>query len=419
MNIFLLSWFLALSGAAAQWHENLPSALEAAKASGSPILADFQAPWCYSCYYMEEKVLSKEAFAAAAKGLVLLKLDVDQPGGRALKEKYAVNFLPSYLLLDSKGKALGRIMGEQTEGDFLARLAALRAGASDKADQALESMRAAMGAGEYDRALREAAALPEERRKALELRPEWRILGQRAALMAAVKGHRPGGHEPLRRLLELDRSCDLAYDAAYAEDLVETLAPASRQSVLRAEQQVLERLVDEKVLIDGPARCADLRTSIEALADVYAKLDMKDKRLSLIARALAFLEKSAKTGEDRNRDDNYRYFLEQAGDDARLRAFYGELTAAYPADYVYPYRYAKYLAGKKEFEPALAWAEKADRLSYGANRLVVTGVRAKALVALGRTEEAEKLLKRDIRTAARAFSKDVKPLEALLRDLSK
>lgn len=235
--------------------------------------------------------------------------------------------------------------------------------------------------------------------------------------MAAVKGRRPGGHEPLRHLLELDRSCDLAYDAAYAEELVEALAPASRQAVLRAEQQALERLVDEKVLIDGPARCADLRTSIEALADVYAKLDMKDKRLSLIARALAFLEKSAKTGEDRNRDDNYRYFLEQAGDDARLRAFYGELTTAYPADYVYPYRYAKYLAGKKEFEPALAWAEKADRLSYGANRLAVTGVRAKALVALGRAEEAKKLLKRDIRTAARAFSKDVKPLEALLRDL--
>lgn len=419
MKAALLSLLLcAPAFAESAWLTAYDSALAAAKASNSPILADFQAPWCYSCYYMEEKVLSQPAFAEASKGLVLLKLDVDQPEGRALKERLGVTFLPSYLLLDAKGKALGRIVGEQTEADFLARLSALRTGAgTDKADVALAEMRAAVAAGRYEPALKEARALPALRLKILEQNVEWRILNLRASLMAAVGDKRPGGHEPLGRLLELDRSCAVAYDVGYAEEMVESLYPESRQALLRAEQQALERLIEERVFGEGTVRCADLRSPIEALTSVYEKLDEKPKRAALLARTLVFLEKAGKPGQDRNRDDNYRFFLEAAGQDARLRAFYEELAAAYPSDYVYSYRYAKYLLEKEEFGPALTWAEKADKLAYGANRLSVTRVRAKAMASLGRAQEAKKLLKRDIRAAPSAFWKDVKSLEAALADL--
>lgn len=421
MTRILLHWFLCAAAAASaqpQWHSTLPEALSAAQSSGTFVLADFQAPWCYSCYYMEEKVLSKPAFAQAAQGLVLLKLDVDQPQGRSLKESFGVTFLPSYLLLDAKGKPLGRIVGEQTEADFLARLSVLRHGAgSDKADLALADLRASVAAGQYESALKEARSLPTLRLKTLELNAEWRILTLRASLMAAVRAKRPGGHEPLLQLLELDRSCDVAYDVGYAEEMVETLYPESRQSLLRAEQAALERLLEDRVFVEGPARCADMRSSIEALLSVYGRLDEKPKRAALLARALAFLEKAGKPGEDRNRDDNYRFFLEADGQDVRLRAFYEELVAAYPSDYVYAFRYAKYLAEKEAFGPALTWAEKADKLAYGANRLSVTKVRAKALASLGRVEDAKKLLKRDIRVAPAAFSKEVKSLEALLEEL--
>lgn len=421
MKIFFLSCLLAfpVSASAAQWRESLSAALEEAKASGNLILVDFQAPWCYSCYYMEQKVLSKEAFAAAAKGLVLLKIDVDQPEGRQLKQRYAVNFLPSYLLLNAEGQALGRIVGEQTETDFLARLSSLRAGASSQAEKDVEEMRAAMGAGQYDEALSRSAALPEERLKDLEGRPEWKILRLRAAFMAALRGNRPGAEKSLVELLGLDSSCDAAYDVAYAEDLVEKLPSDSRKAVLQAEQKALEPIVAGKVLTQAAARCADLRTPVEGLAAVYDRLGLKSQRSDLLAKTLTFLEKGAETGQDRNRDDNYRYFLELAGEDARLRTFYEQLAAAYPADYVYPYRYAKYLLGKKEFTPALAWVEKADRLAYGANRLAVTGVRARILAGLGRAEEAKKLLKRDIRTSPLAFANEVKGLQVLLSELSK
>lgn len=419
MKALILSCVLASAATAAPWHESLPAALEAAKVAGQPILVDFHAPWCYSCYYMEQKVLSKESFAAAAKGLILLRIDVDQPEGRQLKERYAVNFLPSYLLLDAEGRALGRIVGEQREADFLARLTAMRAGASSQAEKDLEEMKATMGAGQYDEALSRSAALPEERLKDLEGRPEWKILRSRAAFMSALRGNRPGAEKSLSELLELDSSCDIAYDVAYAEDLVEKLPADSRKAVLRAEQKALELLVAGKVLVEGAARCADLRTPIEGLAVVYDRSGLKDQRSGLLSKALVFLEKGAETGQDRNRDDNYRYFLEMAGEDARLRSFYEQLAAAYLTDYVYPYRYAKYLLGKKEFAPALAWAEKADRLAYGANRLSVTGVRAKILASLGRSEEARKILKRDIRTSPLAFAKDVKALETLLAELSR
>ncbi|MDD5657956.1 MAG: hypothetical protein PHF00_11965, partial [Elusimicrobia bacterium] len=100
------------------------------------------------------------------------------------------------------------------------------------------------------------------------------------------------------------------------------------------------------------------------------------------------------------------------------RSFYAELAAAYPADYVYPYRYARYLFERGEAAGALEWAEKADRLSYGANRLAVTKVRAQALAALGRGEEAAQLARRDIK-AGQAFGDEARALEALLPTLGR
>lgn len=403
--------------AAPTWDHSLPSALKTAASSKTYVLVDFEAPWCYSCYYMEQKVLSRPAFAEAARGLVLAKVDVDTPEGRKLKEKYAVSFLPSYLLLDAGGAVAGRIVGEQTEDVFLARLAELRAGpGADQLDAALLSLRQRVAAGEHELGAKEVARLRPEQRQALEHRPEWRRLNLRLAALRWAKGGRQDGYEAFRSLLTQEPQCETAYDVFNAEKAVDSLYPESRQALLRSEQAALEKLVDGKVLVDKPA-CADVRSAVEALSGVYEKLDEKQKREALLGRAVEFFEKRAKTGEDRNRDDNLRYFLEASGLDAKLRSLYEELVAAYPADYVYAYRYARYLADKGEAAQALAWAEKADHLAYGANRLQVTKVRAKALAALGRGPEARKLLKRDIAAGRSSFPKDAKALEELLGQL--
>lgn len=418
MRLSLVALFLAAPlSAAPAWRESLPEALAEAKAKGLPLLLDFQAPWCYSCYYMDQHVLGRDSFGRAAEGLVLLKIDVDTPEGRALKEKYRVTFLPTYVLFDAQGRPLGRIVGEQAEADFLARLSELRrpAAAGGALGPTIAALKARLAAGEEEAAARELAAEPSKTLKALRERRDWRILEARLKLGRAAGSPRYASQEPLGVLLEIEDSCELAYDVFKGEKIVDSLYPESRSALLEAEAKALERLVEVRLFGAADRRCADFRSPIEALAGVYEKLGNQEKRRELLGRAIAWLEGQVKSvGEDRNRDDNLRFFLEKAGEEGRLEEHYRALIRVYPADYVYAYRFARYLEERHGPEAALPWIEKADKLAYGANRLAVTKVRAKILRGLGRAEEAAEFLRRDIKAGRKSFPKESAELEKLL-----
>jgi thiol-disulfide isomerase/thioredoxin len=407
--------------AAPQWSSSLPKALEAAKADGRPVLVDFQAPWCYSCYFMEGHVLNQPSFARAAERLALVKVDVDQAEGRSLKEKYKVTFLPTYVLVDAKGEPLGRIVGEQTEGDFVAKLGEITGkGASAPEAAAMAALRARLAADEFETAVQDLEALDRELVKKLAGRKEWRILKARLSLMKAAKGAGKDVGPALasfKELLALEDSCELAYDAFFAGRLIDGMEEPRRKAWLQEQRQPLERLVNEKAM---KGACADFRTPVETLGEVYAGLGLEPEALALYARAVERLEKApVKVGEDRNRDDNLRFFLELEKADGRLRSFYEELASAYSLDYVYPYRYAKYLLERKRAEEALPWIEKADKLCYGANRYAVTKIRARVLAALGRVTEARAILDRDARVSGKSFAKEAAELRGMLEDLSR
>jgi thioredoxin-like negative regulator of GroEL len=401
--------------AAPVWLDHDAQAEAATKASRKPMLIEFQAPWCYSCYYMAANVLSKDAFAAAAQGLVLLKEDVDKEEGGELKARYSVTALPSFVVVGPQGEVLGRIAGEQTEADFLARLKSfLKGAAADPLDQAVARLEQRLVAGETEPAAREISRLPAERLKSLRGRQDWRVLEARLGL-ARSQGEKAAAE--LKTLLEIDDSCELAYDVMHGEKIVASLPAPEQKALLEAERTALERLSEKRLLVPQPERCADFRSGEEALIDVYDQLGQKDRRAELVRRATAFLDRMGlKTGADRNHDDDRRFFLELADDAPALRAFYAELVAAYPSDYVYPYRYARYLLQKQDAADALRWSETADKLAYGANRLSVTKVRAQALIALSRQEEAASLLKRDIK-AGKAFPQATRALQELLEAL--
>ncbi len=407
--------------ASPHWHANLAEALSESESSGKPVLLDFQAPWCYSCYYMEKHVLDGAAFAKAAERFVLLKLDVDQAEGHALKEKYRVNFLPSYLLIAGKDKALGRIIGEQTEADFLKQLDSLLVdSAADARDRAVLALRKSLAAGDYDQAAADISILGAEKLKTLQTRLDWRLLAARLELMRAVRAKRPGGVEALKTTLALDDSCAVAYDADYAAELVDAQKPEARKAILEMERAALEKLAEGRLFSVAEKRCADFRTGIEVLADVYEKLGLKDKREELLKRTVSFLDaQGLKPGEDRNFDDNKRFFLELQGDEGRLHEFYAALVAAYPADYVYAYRWAKHLQEQGQSQEALPLIEKADRLTYGANRLTVSKIRAKILASLGRRQEAIDILRRDAKAGRAVFPKEAQSLEEQISRLTK
>jgi thiol-disulfide isomerase/thioredoxin len=420
----MISFFLLFAlgaSAAPAWHTTLSSALEEAKSSGKPVLMDFQAPWCYSCYYMEKHVLEGAAFSKNAERVVLLKLDVDTQEGRLLREKFKIPGLPGYLVVSAKQEALGRIVGEQTEDDFVKQLDAILGGSStDPAERAVVSLQKRLNDGELDKAAADIRGLKAAERKALESRADWRVLSARLELYRAVARDSAGAVEPLKTSLALDDSCAAAEDVKTAADIVDKQKPAARKDLLELERTSLEKLAAARLFVPADKRCADFRSGVEILADVYEKLGLKDQRADLFKKTLAFLDQQGlKPGEDRNFDDNKREFLDLAGDEQGLREFYPALIAAYPADYVYAARWARWLQEHGKSREALAFSDAADKLAYGANRLAVTRVRALILADLGRKPEALALLARDSKAGRKAFSKEAAALDALAGQLSK
>ena len=122
-------------------------------------------------------------------------------------------------------------------------------------------------------------------------------------------------------------------------------------------------------------------------------------------------------GKDRNLDDNLRYFLEAAGQDKELDELYPKLAQAYPSDYVYAYRYAKNLRGRKKNAEALSWIEKAQALAYGANRVAVTQLHAEILKELKQDKAAAELLEKEIQASQADFPKQTQDLRDLLAKL--
>jgi len=75
--------------------------VEAAIAAGKPVVLDFYADWCTICKTLDKKVYTKPETAEAAKGLAMLKIDVDgEPG---LAKKYDVFRPPVAVFIEPDG----------------------------------------------------------------------------------------------------------------------------------------------------------------------------------------------------------------------------------------------------------------------------------------------------------------------------
>lgn len=119
MVFIFSSVFSLILSAEDQWLSNFEVAKKQAAKKKVPILVDFTgSDWCGWCVKLKKEVFSKEAFKNyAEKNLVLLKLDF--PRNKKLPEetrnqniklmqKYGVRAFPTILILDSKGKVLGK-----------------------------------------------------------------------------------------------------------------------------------------------------------------------------------------------------------------------------------------------------------------------------------------------------------------------
>jgi thiol-disulfide isomerase/thioredoxin len=101
---------------------DLPTALNQARSENKMVLLDFTgSDWCSWCIKFDHDVLSTDKFAGYAKSkLVLVKLDFPshkkqdaalKQANQEIKQRFGVNGFPTFVLLNSAGRELGRQVG--------------------------------------------------------------------------------------------------------------------------------------------------------------------------------------------------------------------------------------------------------------------------------------------------------------------
>jgi thioredoxin-like negative regulator of GroEL len=405
-----------------------------ARARQAPVLVDFHAPWCYSCYYMAKNVLTGPQWAKAQRDTVVVSLDADSPVGARYQAAWGVKAMPTYLLFDADGRELGRILGEQTREDFYrwlertasrgSPLEALKADVRDGSAASLAAAREVLRAyhARYDAAagLAWEAGLPATARSALAgdaAAAAWlaRLRLQQAAAAKDAAACLQAAEPALAADLGCERPYELNRVLACSADRPE-LEPV-RDDLLRGQREPMRALLERRVL--AAPRCADERSVVLAAADLHAALGEPEAERAVLDRAIAALRKrvGGDLRKDRNLADNLRVYLDRAGRTDELHALLEKLIAAYPDDYVYPYRYGRSLAAAGRHAQALPHYARAAGLAYGVNRLRNAELHARSLKALGRDAEARAVLAEALKANGPWFPEDAARLRAAMAEL--
>jgi hypothetical protein len=193
------------------------------------------------------------------------------------------------------------------------------------------------------------------------------------------------------------------------------LPATQRNALLMAQRKPLDDLLDTHVFVATPT-CADQRTAVLVSADLDAALGDHAAETAILNRAIDLTKQHLGNDltSDRNLADNLRVYLDRAHRTAELDIYQRELIAAYPQDYVYPYRYGRSLLENGKPADALPYLAQAYDKSYGENRLRVASFRVKALKALHRDSEARKVADEALSTNGPWFPKAAAQLKAQL-----
>lgn len=409
----------------------LEDALAQARARHQPVIVEFHAPWCYSCYYMARNVLAGAEWAEAKSRAVHVEFDADQRDGSHWMQTWNVKVLPSYVVLSENGVELGRILGEQTRDAFYGRLytlmglqgslQALQSQVTAPTPQAVaaarEVLRSSHARGEAKQALAWIGSLPAPVLTAVARDKEATLwIARLEALRAAQARDNPACLKAEGAVLAGNAiGCERPYELSRYLACASDLAPEPRRVLIREQAQRMQALMDQQVL-GTAARCADERSVVLGAAGLYEEIGDAPGQLLTFVRAASNARERLKDDprSDRNLADNLRVYLERANKTDELGAWLEKLIAAYPDEYVYSWRYAKFLSGKGQHEQALQFYERAAAKSYGVNKLKVTQGQAETLIALNRAPDARTLIDSTLQANGPWFPEESAKLRALM-----
>ena len=113
---------------AVKWQKDVASAQKSLKGAKKSILLFFTAPgWCGPCRMLESGPVASAEFAKIVKANAAVKADYSDrrnvsEANKALLREFKVEGFPTLIVLDSKGKEKGRIVGYRPEKLFFAEL---------------------------------------------------------------------------------------------------------------------------------------------------------------------------------------------------------------------------------------------------------------------------------------------------------
>lgn len=325
-------------------------ALKRAKSEKKPLLIDFFGIWCPPCNELDEQVFSSNDFAAAAAGIVLLKLDADSPISWELKSKYQVGGYPTLILATPDGDEIDRIVGFRPLTDvkaLLGRVAEKPKKTPERVEFHIDKI-AHIGNGPQAKDALEAAIaeLPESPQSL-----EWRT-----------------------ELSSLISKTDSA-----------------KGSMLRAEAISVagELIAHPEKLAGGDWTPADL---LSFIAVTHEESGEAEKAKAAWAETAREYRKRISSETDRGDSLELAYCLWKSGDFDAAEDVYKPLVKRFPNEFTFHFQRARMNLERSKLDDALVQAKEAHAHSYGDNRLRTAHLMAKILKAGGSDTEAQDLV---------------------------
>jgi tetratricopeptide (TPR) repeat protein len=89
-------------------HDDVPGAMARARREGKALFIDAWAPWCHTCLSMKHYVFVDPSLAPLAERMLFVAVDTDREQNAEFVEKYPIDAWPTFFILDpEKGDVLG------------------------------------------------------------------------------------------------------------------------------------------------------------------------------------------------------------------------------------------------------------------------------------------------------------------------
>jgi thioredoxin-like negative regulator of GroEL len=338
------------------------AAFAAAKAHAErehkPIVIDFGAVWCPPCNQLAAEVLDAPDRPAVLARVVPVVVDVDDPSSWPLKDQHHVGGYPTLVAVDVEGRELGRLVGYPGREETVAWLTEIASGGSAQAGTDATRAWAAVRAGDLAAAR---ALIPSAERAA-----------------DSVELH-------LARFVVEPNLADARWLTERAQGRAIDWVPSSISLAQRdpVAREVVLRAVSDDVASADPVEAANL---IATQAEITG-----GEAGRLLYAAAASLLRARLTGDARQDKGYYSdlaWLLEHAGQPEDALAELERARGAWPDEPTFHAAIARSLLKLNRPAEALVAADQALAVAWGDNRLTAAILKARALVALGRTDDA-------------------------------